>query len=88
MNTIGDSDPALGEKILDIPEAQCVSQIQPDRMLDEYRRKPIASAAEDFHRKTLPAVTWRGHARRDKPVRAGNNGAVSSNQTLTKLIAL
>jgi hypothetical protein len=62
MNTIGDSDPALGEKILDIPEAQCVSQIQPDRMLDEYRRKPIASA--------------------------GNNGAVSSNQTLTKLIAL
>jgi hypothetical protein len=58
---IGDSYPALSEKILDIPEAECVSQIQPDGMLDDHRRKAIASVAEDFHRTTLPAVTWRGH---------------------------
>jgi len=58
---IGDSDPALSQKILDIPETECVSQIQPDRMLDNHRRKPIASVAEGFHRKTLPVVMWRSH---------------------------
>jgi putative transposase len=55
------SDPALSQKILDIPEAQCVSQIQPARMLDDRWREPVASVAKHFHRKTLPAVTWRGH---------------------------
>jgi hypothetical protein len=53
---IGDRDPALNQKILDISEVQCVSQMQLDRMLDDHRREPIAVLAEDFHCKTLPAV--------------------------------
>ena len=59
--TIGNSYAALSEKILDIPEAECVSQIQPDGTLDDHRRKAIAPVAEDFHRTTPPAATWRGH---------------------------
>ena len=60
-NLIGDGYPALSEKILDIPEAECVSQIQSDGILDDHRRKAIAPVAEGFHRTTLPAVTWPGH---------------------------
>jgi hypothetical protein len=35
--------PALGEKILDIPVAQREAQVEPDRVLDDNRRKAVAA---------------------------------------------
>ena len=67
---IGDDDPALSEQVLDIPEAEREAQIQPDGVLDDRRREPIAAVAERLHRQTLPALRSQGHGslQCDKPV--------------------
>jgi hypothetical protein len=40
---IGDFQPALGEQILDIAEAESEAKVQPHRMPDDVRRKLVAS---------------------------------------------
>ena len=37
---VGDVEPALGEEILDVSVAEREAQVEPDRMLDDNRRKP------------------------------------------------
>jgi hypothetical protein len=39
---IGHDDPPLGEKILDLSEAQAEAMVSPDRLADDLGRKPIA----------------------------------------------
>jgi hypothetical protein len=40
---IGDVQPALGEQILDIAEAEGEAKVQPHRMSDDVRRELVAS---------------------------------------------
>jgi hypothetical protein len=40
---LGDVEPSLGEKILDVSVAEREPQVDPDRMLDDKRRKPVTS---------------------------------------------
>ena len=40
---IGDVQPALGEQILDIAEAQGEAKVQPHRVSDDVRRELVAS---------------------------------------------
>jgi len=35
--------PALGEEILDVSVAEREAQVEPDRMLDDDRRKPVTT---------------------------------------------
>ena len=58
---IGDGDPALSKKLLDIPEAQREARIQPKGVLDDRRREPTAAATERFHHQMLPAVRPQAH---------------------------
>jgi hypothetical protein len=58
---MGDGDPTLSEQVLDVPEAQREPQIQPDRVLDDRRWKPIAAVAEGLHRWMLPAGRCQGY---------------------------
>jgi hypothetical protein len=50
---IGDLQAALGQKILDVAVAQSEAQIQPDRMLDDRRRKPMPMVREWSHDRIL-----------------------------------
>jgi len=42
---VGDNDPALGQKIFDIAEAQAEPVIQPDGVADDFGRKPVSVVA-------------------------------------------
>jgi hypothetical protein len=42
---IGEDDPAFGEKIFDIPDAQAETMANPDRVADDFGRKPMAVIA-------------------------------------------
>src|ERR1019366_9303993 len=46
---IGDYDPTLGQKILDVAEAQGEPDIKPDRLLDNLGRKAVAAIADLGH---------------------------------------
>src|SRR5215469_12048254 len=46
---IGNIEPALGEQFLDVAIAQGETQIKPDRVLDDHRRKAMAAVAERSH---------------------------------------
>jgi hypothetical protein len=52
---IGDDDPAFGEKIFDISEAQGETMVNPDRVVDDFWRKPMAVIPRPaaFHRSSL-----------------------------------
>jgi len=45
----GDHDPALGEQIFDIAEAQCEPEIQPNGAMDDLRWEAVAAAADRSH---------------------------------------
>ena len=51
-------DAAFGQQILDIPEAQAVSVIQPDGVADDFRRKamPKVAGSSNVH----PGIVPRG----------------------------
>jgi hypothetical protein len=38
---VGDVEPALGKQILDVSVAERKAQVEPDRMPDDNRRKPV-----------------------------------------------
>ena len=40
---VGNVEPALGEEILDVSVAERKAQVEPDRMLDDNRRKPVTT---------------------------------------------
>src|SRR6516162_7580897 len=54
---IGDVKPPLGEELLDVPIAQGEAQIEPNRMLDDHRRKAVAAVGYFSHRGSLPMVS-------------------------------
>src|SRR5215471_4636503 len=51
---VGDVEPPLGEEFLDVTIAQREAQVEPDRMLDDYRRKAVAAVGDFRHRLSLP----------------------------------
>ena len=51
-----DVEELLAERGLDISIAQREAQIEPDRMLDDYRRKAVAAVGDIRHRLSLPTV--------------------------------
>lgn len=51
---IGNIKATLGEKILDITKTQRETAIQPNRMLDDGRRKPVAFVGNLVHPSRLP----------------------------------
>jgi hypothetical protein len=52
---VGDNDPALGQKIFNVAEAQAEPVIQPDGVADDFGRKPVSVIAVRFgvHPRTL-----------------------------------
>ena len=46
---VGDSNAALRQQILDVAEAQREPEIEPDRLLDDLGRKPVAGVADFGH---------------------------------------
>jgi hypothetical protein len=54
---IGNVEPPLSEKFLDVPTAQREAQVEPDRMLDDHWRKAVAAVGDFSHRASLPAVS-------------------------------
>ena len=50
----------LGEELLDVPITQREAQVEPDRMLDDHRRKAVAAVRDFSHRTSLPVVTASG----------------------------
>ena len=57
---IGHDDSALGEKILDIPEAQAEAMVSPDRIADDLGRETIAGVtrAIALHGTSLSVSCW------------------------------
>ena len=51
----------LGEEFLNVPIAQCEAQVEPDRMLDDHRRKAVAAIGDFRHRASLPAASLSGY---------------------------
>src|SRR5207245_518097 len=51
---VGHGDPAFGQQILDIAEAQGEPNIQPNRLLDDLRREAVAAVADFSHARWLP----------------------------------
>jgi len=45
---------ALGQQLLDIAVAQGEPEIEPDRVLDDLGREPVAAIAEQGHADILP----------------------------------
>ena len=41
MVVSSDLDPTLGHQLFYVPQAQCESEIQPDRMTDDLWREPV-----------------------------------------------
>src|SRR5271155_646685 len=54
---IGDVEPPLGEEFLDVPIAQREAQVEPDRVLDNYRRKAVAAVGDFSHRASVPSAS-------------------------------
>jgi hypothetical protein len=50
---IGDVEPAFGEQFLHVAVAQGETEIEPDRVLDDLRRKAMAAIAEQSHAATV-----------------------------------
>src|SRR5215216_1545690 len=46
---VGKVETPFGQKLLDVAVAQCEAQIQPDRVLDDRRRKAMATIGERGH---------------------------------------
>ena len=53
---IGHDDSPLGEKILDISEAQAEAMVSPDRIADDLARETIAGVVEPTIARRLPAI--------------------------------
>jgi hypothetical protein len=51
---VGDVESALGQQLLDIAVAQREPKIEPDRVLDDLGREPMAAIAEQGHADILP----------------------------------
>jgi hypothetical protein len=51
---VGDLKPALGQQFLDIAVAQGNAEIEPDRVLDDLGREPMAAVAKRSHPGILP----------------------------------
>jgi hypothetical protein len=53
---LGDDDPALGEEIFNVSEAEAEAVVQPDRVADDLGWESVASVARHsgFHRLSLP----------------------------------
>src|ERR1700737_1256373 len=51
---VGDVEPALGQEFLDIAVAQGEAEIEPDRVLDDLGREPMAAIAGQGHADILP----------------------------------
>src|SRR5215831_14321578 len=47
----------LGEELLDVSITQREAQVEPDRMLDDHRRKAVAAVGDFSHRTSLPVVS-------------------------------
>ena len=58
---VRDVEPSLGEEFLDVPIAQREAQVEPDRMLDDHRRKAVAAVGDFSHRTSLPVVSLPSH---------------------------
>src|SRR6516165_7134480 len=58
---VGDVEPALRQQFLDVPITQGKTQIQPDSMLDDHRRKAVAAIGDFGHRASLPAASLRSY---------------------------
>jgi hypothetical protein len=56
----GDVEATLGEEFLDVSIAQCETQ-DPNRVLDDHRRKAVAAIRDFSHRASLPAVSLPSH---------------------------
>jgi hypothetical protein len=54
---IGDIEPSLGEEFLDVSIAQREAQVEPDRMLNDHRRKAVAAVGDFSHCLSLPVVS-------------------------------
>jgi hypothetical protein len=50
---VGEVEPTFGEQILHIPVAQGETEIEPDRVLDDRRRKAVAAIREKGHGEKL-----------------------------------
>jgi len=51
---VGDVHAPLREKLLHVTKAQAKAEIEPDRVSDDDRRKPMAFQREFRHRKPTP----------------------------------
>src|SRR5437660_2395230 len=51
---VGDVEPTLGKQILHIAIAQSEPEVQPDRVLDDDRRKAMPAIGDRNHDRTLP----------------------------------
>jgi hypothetical protein len=53
---------ALGEQILDVAKAEGETEIEPDRLVNDLRRKPISGVADFHHALWLPSRRRRDNA--------------------------
>ena len=58
---IGDVEPPLGEELLDIAITQREAQVEPDRMLDDHRRKAMATVRNFSYRASLSSASLPGY---------------------------
>ena len=56
---VGDRGAPLGQEILNVPEAQTETVVEPDGMADDFRRESVSVVAgrPPVHRPTLPVTT-------------------------------
>jgi hypothetical protein len=54
---IADTEPPLGEEFLDVAIAQREAQVDPDRVLDDHRRKAVPTIGDFSHRASLPSAS-------------------------------
>src|SRR6266404_9460545 len=52
---VGNVQPTLGQKILNVPVAQREAQVEPDRVLDDRRREAMTAIGKLSHRSCYPA---------------------------------
>src|SRR5271166_565588 len=81
---VRDHNPALGEQVFDVAEAEREPEVQPNRLVNDLRREPVARVADFLHplgyRASIAPASGRcrDNARgRDGPARAGPNGSSS-----------
>jgi hypothetical protein len=55
---VADDDPTLGQKILNISEAQAEAVVEPDGLTDNFRGEPVSAIAGlvGCHRPSLPVI--------------------------------